>query len=120
VGAVALLTILAAHAVATFARFNAWAARLVDHRVRVLVDHGRLRRDQLRVCGLTEADLVSQLRRRGAERLEDLRYVLYEAKGDLTIVPEEGQGGEAPLVAQGLRAAAGFGAGPGRPARGDG
>jgi uncharacterized membrane protein YcaP (DUF421 family) len=87
VGAVALLTILAAHAVATLARFNGWAARLVDHRVRVLVDHGRLRRDQLRVCGLTEADLVSQLR------------------------------GEAPLVEQGLRAAAGFAAGPGRPSR---
>jgi uncharacterized membrane protein YcaP (DUF421 family) len=67
-----------------------------------------VRRDQLRICGLTETDLVSQLRRRGAERIEDLRYVLYEAKGDLTIVAEDGADDDAPLVRRGLRSAAGF------------
>ena len=59
IGAAALLTILAAHNVVTYARFEPRAARLVDHRVRVPVDHGQVRRDQLRICGLTEADLVN-------------------------------------------------------------
>src|SRR5436853_7246898 len=48
IGAVALLTILATHALVMLARFNTNVAKLVDHRVRVLVDHGQLRTDQLR------------------------------------------------------------------------
>src|SRR3954469_16254876 len=50
VGAVALVTLLAAHTLVSYARINRRVARAVDHRVRVLVDHGRLRRGQLRVC----------------------------------------------------------------------
>ena len=65
VGAVALVTILAAHWIATVGRFNSWIVNLVDHRVRVLVDHGRLRDDQLRLCGLTESEVLAQLRRHG-------------------------------------------------------
>jgi uncharacterized membrane protein YcaP (DUF421 family) len=107
VGAVALLTIVAAHTVVMVARFDRRAAKLVDHRVRVLVDHGRLRRDQLRICGLTENDVVSKLRQLGARDLGELRYVLYETKGELTVVREDGQpdGG---LVRTGLRDAAGY------------
>src|SRR5690349_12167128 len=33
VGAIALVTILAAHALAMTARFNRWIAKLVDHRI---------------------------------------------------------------------------------------
>jgi hypothetical protein len=55
VGAAALITILAVHWLATIGLFNSWIVKLVDHRVRVLVrvlvDHGRLRHDQLRLCG---------------------------------------------------------------------
>src|SRR5919202_4112240 len=70
VGVVALLTILLAHALVTFARYLPWLTKLTDHRIRVLVDHGRLRRRQLLVCGLTEADLFSQLRQQGVYDLE--------------------------------------------------
>lgn len=63
VGAVALFTILAAHAAATVARSNRFLGKAVDHRVRVLVHHGRVRRNQLRICGVTEHDLFAQLRR---------------------------------------------------------
>jgi uncharacterized membrane protein YcaP (DUF421 family) len=80
-GAVAPVTLLVAHAGVTLARGNRWVAELVDHLVRVLVAHGRLRRRQLLVCGLTEHDLAAQLRQRGVLDLADVRYVLYEAKG---------------------------------------
>lgn len=107
VGVVALATILGAHSLAMFGRFNRLIAKLVDHRVRVLVDHGTLRRDQLRLCGLTDNDLISKLRELGVHRLEDLRYVLYETKGELTVVREDAHE-DTPLVAEGLRSAAGF------------
>jgi uncharacterized membrane protein YcaP (DUF421 family) len=108
VGAVALVTLLAAHTVVTYGRANRWFAKAVDHRVRVLVDHGVLRRDQLRLCGLTEADVLAKLRERGVERLADLRYVLYETKGELTVVRERGDANDGELVRAGLRGAAGF------------
>jgi uncharacterized membrane protein YcaP (DUF421 family) len=104
VGATALLTILGAHALVNYGRYNRWFARAVDHRVRVLVDHGRLRRGQLHLCGLTEQEVLAKLREQGVERLADLRYVLYEAKGELTIVHEAGPGTDDPeLVRAGLR-----------------
>jgi uncharacterized membrane protein YcaP (DUF421 family) len=84
----------------------------------VLVDHGRLRRGQLRLCGLTEADLVAQLREHGVARWADLRYVLYETKGELTVVRGDGTAGPDPeLVRAGLEAAAGYrgGTGPADP-----
>ena len=103
-GAVALGTILLAHALATYARFGRWPGKLVDHRVRVLVEHGRIRPDQLRICGVTRHDLVAQLRQRGVFDLSAVRYVLYEAKGDLTVVAE-GPAADGPLVREGLDAA---------------
>jgi uncharacterized membrane protein YcaP (DUF421 family) len=108
VGVVALVTILLAHAVVTFGRYLPWLTKLTDHRVRVLVDHGALRRRQLLLCGLTEADLFAQLRQKGVHRLDGLRYVLYETKGQLTVVQEDpGNPADPELVARGLQDAAG-------------
>jgi uncharacterized membrane protein YcaP (DUF421 family) len=108
VGAVALVTILGAHWLVTMLRYSRWFAKLVDHRVRVLVDHGRLRRDQLRLCGLTENDLFAQLRQQGVGSIDALRYVLYETKGELTIVPESADGTTGELVRIALGSAAGY------------
>jgi uncharacterized membrane protein YcaP (DUF421 family) len=83
-------------------------AKLVDHRVRVLVDHGRLLPRQLRICGLTENDVLAKLRQQGVHDLAGLRYVLYETKGELTIVREESGEPDGPLVRSGLEDAAGY------------
>jgi uncharacterized membrane protein YcaP (DUF421 family) len=53
----------------------------------VLVANGEVRRRELRKCGLTDNDLFAHLREQGVFSLADLRYVLYEAKGALTVVP---------------------------------
>ena len=108
VGAVALVTFLAAHAFVTLGRGNRWIAKAVDHRVRVLVEHGQLRRDQLHICGLTENDVLAKLREVGVRELAELRYVLYETKGELTIVRESGQQPNGSLIEIGLADAAGF------------
>lgn len=109
IGAVALISIIAAHALATLGHFHTPFAKLFEHPVRVIVDHGQLRRDQLRRCGLTETEVVARLREQGVGSLAELRYVLYEAKGELSIVPERGTRHRDPeLVRRGLREAAGF------------
>jgi len=109
VGAVALVTLVAAHTLLTIARFVPGVTKVTDHRVRVLVDHGRVRRAQLRVAGITEDDLIAQLRARGVDRLSSVRYVLYETKGALTVVREdEPPTRDAELVERGLRDAAGY------------
>ena len=87
-GAVALFTLIVVHRLASLLRFRPLLGKLADHRVRVLLADGQLRRDQLRLCGLTENDLYAQLRQRGVFDLSQLRYVLYESKGDLTVVPQ--------------------------------
>jgi uncharacterized membrane protein YcaP (DUF421 family) len=61
------------------------------------------------MCGLTDNDLYAQLRQRGVFDLTRLRYVLYEAKGDLTVVPDrDAPDPDAPLVQAGLDSADGY------------
>ena len=77
--------------------------------MRVLVDHGRLLPRQLRICGLTENDVLAKLREQGVHDLAELRYVLYETKGELTIVREaDAPPADGPLVRVGLQDAAGY------------
>jgi len=90
VGAAALVAILTAHYLVTLCRLHPRVAGFVEHRVKILVDHGRLCPSQLRRCGLIKDEILAHLRRNGVSSLSDVRYVLYESKGDLTIVPERG------------------------------
>jgi uncharacterized membrane protein YcaP (DUF421 family) len=105
-GVVALAAILLAHTLVTFARYQGWVSRVTDHRVRVLLEDGTLRRRDLLLCGLTESDLFAELRQRGIFGLEDLRYILYEPKGELTIVPQQVAGTQSVVLSEGLRRAA--------------
>ena len=107
VGAVAL-ALATVHRLASLLRFSRLFGKLQDHRIRVLVVNGEIRRRQLRLCGLTDNDLYAELRLRGVFNLRELRYVLYETKGGLSLVRKtEGDG--LPLVAAGLSAATGQG-----------
>ena len=105
-GAVAVATLVAVHRVVSALRLVNPVGRLVDHRVRVLVQDGEVRAKELRRCAITRNDLYAHLRQNGHFDLSSIRYVLYETKGDLTIVPTES--GRAPLVRAGIDAAAGF------------
>lgn len=109
-GAVALLTLVAIHRAASLLRFSPLLGKLVDHRVRVLVAHGEVRRQELRKCGLTDNDLFAHLRQKGVLSLDGVRYVLYEAKGDITVVHEAAVVGaeEPPMVGAGLEGAVGY------------
>lgn len=102
-GVVALVTLLLVHRLASVLRFHRLLGKLSDHRVRVLVEHGQIRHDQTRICGLTDDDLYAELRQRGFFDLQSVALVLYESKGTLTIVSEdEARAREMDLVAAGL------------------
>ena len=109
-GAVALVTLVAVHRAASLLRFNSILGKVADHRVRVLIADGEVRTRELRRCGLTDNDLFAQLRQRGVYSLGDVRYVLYEAKGDITVVPAAAVKGtqNPPLVEAGLEGSAGY------------
>lgn len=101
-GAVALVSLVVIHRIVSILRFNPVLGKLSDHRVRLLVAHGEVRPRELRICGLTENDLFTQLRQRGIYSLDGLRYVLYEAKGSVTVVPEDAPDPDPPLIRAGL------------------
>jgi uncharacterized membrane protein YcaP (DUF421 family) len=105
-GAVALLTLVAMHRLASTLRLRPAVRGLFDHQVRILVRHGDLQRSQFRPCGLTDNDVFAHLREHGVFDVADVEYLLYEAQGALTIVPRT-QSGPAPLVLEALSQAAG-------------
>lgn len=68
-----------------------------------------MRDDQLRKCGLTENDLYTQLRQRGVFTLDNVRYVLSESKGSITVVPGDApDDSDVPLVRAGIEDSAGY------------
>ena len=105
-GAVAVATLIVIHRIVSALRFNRAAGKLVDHRVRVLVIDGDVRNSELRKCAITENDLFAHLRQQGYFHLDDIKYVLYETKGDLTVVPLDVD--QSALVEAGLDNAAGW------------
>jgi len=100
--AVALVAFLVAHRVVAIGRRHSRVVRLIDHPPRVLVARGELRGGELARAGLTAADVYALLREKGVGDLEQVGYLLYEARGAVTLI---GAGREpGPLVRDGLDA----------------
>jgi uncharacterized membrane protein YcaP (DUF421 family) len=84
--AIALVTLLAAHRVVAIVRRHSRAVRLIDHPPRVLVAHGELQGRELARAGLTAADVYALLREHGVADLGQVGYLLYEARGTVTVI----------------------------------
>jgi len=98
-GTVTLVTILVAHAAITTLRRHDRVRRLVDFPPRLLVANGRLDEAELIRCGLTREDMFGRLREGGIKDLAEVRYVVFEEDGRISIVrARESSGGEPPLV----------------------
>lgn len=85
-GATALVTLLAAHRVVAFLRQYGRVAWVIDHPPRVLMAHGKLVGRELARAGLTPADVYALLRQRGVADPAQVGYLLYETKGNITVV----------------------------------
>ncbi|SDY87878.1 Uncharacterized membrane protein YcaP, DUF421 family [Modestobacter sp. DSM 44400] len=89
-GALTLVTVLFAHSVLTRARRFDRVAALVDHVPRLLVTHGHVLSRELRRSGLTYSDLDGLLRRHNIRDLSEVRYVIFEQRGNISVVREPG------------------------------
>ena len=85
-GAATLVTILVAHRAIARLRYVPHIGRFMEHPPRVLVANGEIRDDELRRCGLTRADLYAQLRQQGVGDLVEVGYVIFEPRGQLSII----------------------------------
>jgi uncharacterized membrane protein YcaP (DUF421 family) len=84
--AVALATLLIAHRLLAILRRHSRAVRLIDHPPRVLVARGELQGRELARAGLTAADVYALLREKGVADLGQVGYLLYEARGNVTVI----------------------------------
>jgi uncharacterized membrane protein YcaP (DUF421 family) len=84
-GAVAMLTLLLAHALITTARRRFGLRAVLDQPPTVLVIRGRLQQRGLARAGLTDADVFALLRQHEVRSLDDVEYLLYEARGGVSL-----------------------------------
>ena len=85
-GATTLITILIAHRIVSKLRQTRKIAALFDHPPRVLVADGCVLRDELRKVGLTQDDLYGLLRQHGVVDLRQIRLVIFEQRGKLSVI----------------------------------
>jgi uncharacterized membrane protein YcaP (DUF421 family) len=84
--AVALVTLLLAHRVVAILRRHSRVVRLIDHPPGVLVARGELQGGELARAGLTAEDVYAPLRQNGVGDLGQVGYLLYEARGVVTVI----------------------------------
>jgi uncharacterized membrane protein YcaP (DUF421 family) len=60
--------------------------RLLRGRARILVNHGHVYEENLKVEGITHQDLLQALRENGCSTLEDCRLAVLEVDGSISIV----------------------------------
>lgn len=81
-----LVAILLVHSALTRLRFNRSVGALIDHPPRVLVSEGEIDAHQLRRSGLTKDDLEALLREHDIHGLSEVRYVIFEQRGNVSVV----------------------------------
>ncbi len=89
-GAVTLVTVLVAHRLIMRLRYAPRVAHLVEHTPRLLVADGNVLEPELRRCGFTREDLAAQLRQHGVGDLSEVRYVIAEQRGQLSVIRRTG------------------------------
>jgi uncharacterized membrane protein YcaP (DUF421 family) len=97
-GATTLVTLLIAHKIVTRLRFFPSIADIVDHKPRLLVANGKVLHAELGRCGLTPDDLYGLLRRQGVDDLSEARFVIFERRGEISIIRHGARGDERGLV----------------------
>ena len=86
VGAAALLTLIAAHAIVMRLRFRPRLRRLLDPPLRVLIHDGDIDDRNLRLSGLTRDDLDAVLRQHGHLTPAGIGLALFEQNGYVSVL----------------------------------
>jgi uncharacterized membrane protein YcaP (DUF421 family) len=65
-----------------------WLARILDGEPMIIVEDGRPLTRRLRRARLTAEQVLESARNRhGLERMEQIKYAIFEASGDISIIP---------------------------------
>ena len=64
-----------------------WLRHLVNGGPTLLVHNGRFLRDRAGRCGLALSDVEQAVRQRDLERIDQVRFAVLEANGEITVVP---------------------------------
>jgi uncharacterized membrane protein YcaP (DUF421 family) len=63
-------------------------AKIVNGSPLIVVEDGRLLQNRMRWSRLTESEILAAARRKhGIDRLEDIKFAILEASGDISIIP---------------------------------
>lgn len=88
-GALAILTILTVDRVSDTLTWRFGPLdKVVNDRAVVIIEHGELHADRMRMFRLSEDDMLEHARRSGLERLDQVKYAVLERTGSISIVPE--------------------------------
>jgi len=82
---VALVSLLATHALLARLRLVPRLQRVIDPPQRILIRDGGIIEDNVRRCGLTPADLHAVLRQHGHRDTDRIHLAIFEAKGAVSI-----------------------------------
>jgi uncharacterized membrane protein YcaP (DUF421 family) len=84
IGTIGLMHVLVSWGKARSALFG----RIVDGTPVVVFERGQWHEERMRMLRLQEADVMSAVRQRGLQRLEQVRYAVVERDGKVSIVEE--------------------------------
>lgn len=113
-GLLAFATLLAVQWIISVVRHRTELDRVVDNEPILLMDGPRILRDNLSEARVTENDLIAKLRAANVTSLDQVRAVVFETTGDISVLH-----GEKPLepnLLSGVRGVAGEQGGSRRPA----
>lgn len=65
---------------------SAVVSRAVDNRPILLMSNGEILHQNLRLANVTESDLIAKLREANALKLEDVKAVVFETTGDVSVL----------------------------------
>ncbi|MEE8602336.1 DUF421 domain-containing protein [Euzebya tangerina] len=88
-GALAVAVVYASQGIIAKLRHRPPGA-VFDNTPTMLMVEGELLRDNLRRSGVTEADVMAKLREANVLRMEQVRYVILEATGDVSVLHSDG------------------------------
>jgi len=86
IGAVALTTYFVMQLVLGRLRQVRAVDRLINRRAVLLVDHGRLLRENMRAVHVVEDEIRQAVRRAGRHGLDDVRWVVLERNGAVSVI----------------------------------
>ncbi|MCA9795938.1 MAG: DUF421 domain-containing protein [Candidatus Eremiobacteraeota bacterium] len=88
-GMLAILLLIGAQRLLASLREQGWISWTVDNRPLLLMWNGQFRHDAMRKARITEGDLCAKLREANALRLDQVRAVVLETTGDVSVLHGE-------------------------------